>query len=109
MTPQIPKDRRQNDQTLPPTMMMQAVKKTEKWKLNILFIVGVLGFIGLVVWFMLHGEEGHKHTVIEVAFAGGAAFVCAFFAFPLGIMRMIDKMPLPGFLRRDRRNGKNGV
>ena len=72
------------------TLMMKAVNDLDKWKLNVLFGVGLVGIGGLVYWFVFP-EEDHAHTTIEMIV--GAIFfgVCAFFAFPLGITRLADK------------------
>ena len=72
------------------TLMTTAVSAMDKWKLNVLFGVGLVGMGGIVFWFVFP-EEGHTHLVSEMIVAGGMFFVCAFFAFPLGITRLADK------------------
>lgn len=72
------------------TLMMKAVADLDTWKLNALFGVGLLGIGGIVYWFIFP-EEGHTHVLAEMIVAGGMFFICAFFAFPLGITRLADK------------------
>ncbi len=84
-----------------PTVMMQAVNGMEKWKLNVMFLVGLAGMGGLVYWFTF-GDRGHDHSMSEFIVAGIMFGVCAFFAFPLGITRLADKY-MPAKWRKDRR------
>lgn len=72
------------------TLMMKAVRDLEKWKLNVLFGVGIVTMGGIVYWFVFP-KEGHEHLLSECIIAGGMFFVAAFFAFPLGITRLADK------------------
>jgi len=85
----------------PPTLMMQAVGGMEKWKLNLMFGVGLVGMGGLVYWFAF-GDRGHDHSVTELIVAAVMFGVCAFFAFPLGVTRLADKF-WPDRWRSERR------
>ena len=84
-----------------PTAMVQAVRGLEKWKLNIMFVIGLAGMAGLVYWFTF-GDRGHDHSTPEFIFAGLMFMGCAFFAFPLGTTRLADKY-VPDKWRRDQR------
>jgi len=99
------KNRRSSQSGKAPTLMVQAVGGLEKWKLNLLFGVGLVGMGGIVYWFILP-EEGHDHILSEMIVAGGMFFVCAFFAFPLGITRLADKF-WPDRWRHERRDPKS--
>ena len=72
------------------TAMMKAVGRMEKWKMNVMFVLGLPGMGGIVYWFVTP-EEGHDHGMVELFTAAGFFGVCAFFVFPLGITRLADK------------------
>ena len=97
-----PTPERRSGQGKAPTVMMQAVNGMEKWKLNVMFLVGLAGMAGLVYWFTF-GDRGHDHSMSEFIVSGVMFGVCAFFAFPLGITRLADKF-WPERWRRDRRD-----
>ena len=88
----------------PPTVAFQAVQRLEPWKKNVLFVLGVLGVIGLAVWFMVL-DRGHTHTKLELI--GGAVLLVFFWwaIAPEWVTRQLDKR-LPAFLggRKDRRD-----
>ena len=84
-----------------PTAMMQAVAGMEKWKLNIMFGVGLVGAVGIIYWFVF-GDRGHDHNVVELIIAAIMFGVCAFFVFPVGITRLADKL-WPAKWRQERR------
>ena len=100
MSPET-KNRRSGQSQPIPTAMMQAVNSMEKWKLNVMFVVGLAGMGGMVYWFSF-GDRGHDHGVVEFIVAGVMFAVCAFFAFPLGITRLADKY-VPAKWRTERR------
>ena len=98
MTPQI-KDRRSESRPIP-TVMMQAVAGLEKWKLNVMFVVGISGMGAIVYWFV---SSDHEHSTAELIAAGVGFAGCAFFAFPLGVTRFADKF-WPAKWRTERRS-----
>lgn len=71
-------------------MMGKAVGGMEKWKLNVMFVVGLAGAGAIVYWFAFPAE-GHEHGMVEMFVAAGFFAVGAFFAFPLGITRLAEK------------------
>lgn len=81
-------------------LMTQAVAGLAKWKLNVLFGVGLAGMGAIVYWFAFPGE-GHEHGAMELTIAAIMFGVCAFFAFPLGITRLADKFWPQKWRRRD--------
>ena len=95
------KNRRSGQLGQAPTVMMQAVASMERWKLNVMFVVGLAGMTGFVYWFAF-GDRGHEHSVTELVVSAIMFCVCAFFAFPLGISRLADKY-VPDKWRRERR------
>lgn len=97
------KDRRSESRPIP-TVMMQAVAGLEKWKLNVLFVAGLVGMGGISYWFIFP-VEGHEHTTIEMIIAAIFFGVFAFFAFPLGITRLADKF-WPAKWRVERRSSQ---
>ncbi len=94
-------DRRSGQQAAIPTIMMQAVDWLEKWKLNVMFVAGLAGTVGIVYWFAF-GDRGHQHSTVELIISAIMFGVCAFFAFPLGITRLADNF-WPEKWRKDRR------
>ena len=92
-------DRRSGSSGAAPTAMMQAVGGVEKWKLNVMFVVGIAGLAAIVFWFV---TSDHEHSVAELIAAGVGFGVCAFFAFPLGVTRFADKF-WPNKWRTERR------
>ena len=84
----------------PSSAMVHAVEALDKWKLNVMFVVGILGVLLLVIWFIK--DSAHAHTKLEFIAAGGIMALCAFFAFPVGITRLMDKF-VPAKWRHDRR------
>lgn len=102
--PEAPKDRRSSQSGKPPTQMMHAVAELENWKLHVLFVVGIVGVVLVILWFVL--DSGHEHTKLEMIAAGGIMLLCAFFAFPVGITRLLDKF-WPAKWRHDRRTGQH--
>ena len=99
MTTEI-KNRRSESRSIP-TVMMQAVAGVKKWKLTVMFFLGLAGMGGLVYWFAF-GDQGHDHSMAEFVVASIMFGVCAFFAFPLGITRLADKF-WPAKWRTERR------
>lgn len=99
--PEISKNRRSSKNGKAPTIMMQAVAELDKWKLNVMFFLGLAGMAGLIYWFTLV-DGGHTHSAVELIVGAVMFGVCAFFAFPLGITRLADKF-WPDKWRRDRR------
>ena len=95
------KERRSESRPIP-TLMMQAVSGMAKWKLDVMFVVGLAGMGGLVYWFAF-GDRGHDHNMAEFIVAAIMFGVCAFFAFPLGITRLADKF-WPAKWRTERRS-----
>lgn len=88
----------------PPTVAFQAVQRLEPWKKNVLFVLGIVGVVGLGVWFMVL-DRGHPHTKLELF---GAAALLVFFWWaiaPEWMTRQLDKR-LPAVLggRKDRRD-----
>ncbi|KKL69653.1 hypothetical protein LCGC14_2112720 [marine sediment metagenome] len=98
-------NRRSNQAGQLPTPMMQAVSGVEKWKLNVMFVVGLAGMGGLVYWFVF-GDRGRDHSTPEFVMAGIMFVVSAFFAFPIGVTRFADKF-WPNKWRRDRRDKRS--
>jgi len=90
---------RRSGQGKAPTMMVQAVGGLEKWKLNVMFVVGILGMGAIVFWFV---SSDHEHSVAELIASGVGFAGSAFFAFPLGVTRFADKF-WPDKWRKDRR------
>ena len=86
-----------------PTGMMQAVGGLEKWKLTVMFFVGLLGMAALGWWFAF---ATHEHSTVELIIAAIMFGVFAFFVFPLGITRLADKF-WPDKWRKDRRSSQN--
>ena len=92
---------RRSGQGKTPTVMMQAVDGMEKWKLNVMFVLGLADMAGIVYWFAF-GDRGHEHSAVEFIVAAVIFGIGAFFAFPLGITRLLDKT-WPDKWRKDRR------
>ena len=80
------------------TPMIKAVESMDKWKTNVMFVLG-LAAMGAVVYWFVFPDEGHEHGMVEMVGAGGIFVLSAFFAFPLGITRFIDKF-MPGKWRK---------
>ncbi len=93
-------ERRSGRAGVAPTGMMQAVGGMAKWKLNVMFVVGLVG-MGLVsYWFAFYEHDGKIELIV-----GAIMFlIFAFFAFPLGITRLADKY-VPDKWRKERRGG----
>lgn len=83
--------------------MVHAVVGMERWKLNVMFVAGLAGMAAIVYWFAFPAPE-HDHSVVEFVIAGVFFFVCAFFAFPLGVTRLADKF-WPERWRKDQGGG----
>ena len=98
----MPSQERRSGSGTAPTAMMQAVAGLEKWKLNVMFVVGLAGVAGIVYWFVF-GDRGHEHSTVEFISASVMFGVCAFFAFPVGITRLADKF-WPAKWRKERRS-----
>ena len=72
--------------------MMKAWEGLEKWKRNVMFIVGLGGMGSVTYWFVAVAD---KPGMVPLIGAGGIFLISAFFTFPLGITRFLDKF-LPG-------------
>ncbi len=86
----------------PPTVALMAVRGMERWKKNVLFVVGVVGILALLTWFTFL-DQGHEHPIQEWFVAGALILFCWWSISPEWTTRQMDKYA-PSFLRKERRS-----
>lgn len=84
-------ERRSGQYVQLPNPMLVIVRDLPPWKLHVMFFFGLAGAAAILYWFAFPAP-GHEHGKLELTTAAIFFGGCTFFAFPVGVAKLLDML-----------------